>query len=113
MFALEHAVKNGMDRIIYVAPFTTIIEQNAQVIRELAGDQNVLEHHASFDFSASEELRNLQLASENWNIPIIITTNVRFFESFYGSKSSQCRRLHNVSNSVVILMKSRPFPMNI
>lgn len=65
MFALEHAVKNGMDRIIYVAPFTTIIEQNAQVIRELAGDQNVLEHHASFDFSASEELRNLQLASEN------------------------------------------------
>ncbi|WP_297567693.1 CRISPR-associated helicase Cas3' [uncultured Faecalibaculum sp.] len=110
MFALEHAVKNGMDRIIYVAPFTTIIEQNAQVIRELAGDQNVLEHHASFDFSASEELRNLQLASENWNIPIIITTNVRFFESFYGSKSSQCRRLHNVSNSVVIFDEVQALP---
>lgn len=110
MFALEHAAVHHLDHIIYVVPFTTIIEQNAQVIRSLAGDKNVLEHHASFNFNDSEELKLLQLASENWDIPIIVTTNVRFFESFYGSKSSQCRRLHNVSNSIVIFDEVQALP---
>lgn len=110
MFALEHAVKNGMDRIIYVAPFTTIIEQNANVLKGLAGETNVLEHHSSFDFKAFEELEKLELAAENWDIPIIVTTNVRFFESFYGSKSSQCRKLHNVANSVIIFDEVQSLP---
>ena len=110
MFALEHAVKNKMDRIIYVAPFTTIIEQNASVLKKLAGKFNVLEHHSSFDFEATEELRKLELATENWDIPIVVTTNVRFFESFYGNKSSQCRKLHNVANSVIIFDEVQSLP---
>lgn len=110
MFALEHAVKNKMDRIIYVAPFTTIIEQNASVLKKLAGEYNVLEHHSSFDFDATEELRKLELATENWDVPIVVTTNVRFFESFYGNKSSQCRKLHNVANSVIIFDEVQSLP---
>lgn len=110
LFALEHAVKNGMDRIIYVAPFTTIIEQNAAVLKSLAGEKNVLEHHSSFDFHESEELKLLELAAENWDIPIIVTTNVQFFESFYGSKPSRCRKLHNVANSVLIFDEVQALP---
>lgn len=110
MFALEHAVKNKMDRIIYVAPYTTIIEQNSGVLKELAGEFNVLEHHSSFDFGESEELRKMELATENWDIPIVVTTNVRFFESFYGNKSSQCRKLHNVANSVIIFDEVQSLP---
>lgn len=108
MFALEHAVKNKMDRIIYVVPYTTIIEQNASVLKELAGEFNVLEHHSSFDFN--EKLRKLELAAENWDIPIVVTTNVQFFESFYGNKSSQCRKLHNVVNSVIIFDEVQTLP---
>lgn len=110
MFALEHAVKNGMDRIIYVAPFTTIIEQNAAVLKNFGGEKNVLEHHSSFNFNESEELKPLELAAENWDIPIIVTTNVQFFESFYGSKPSRCRKLHNVANSVLIFDEVHALP---
>ncbi|WP_281714727.1 CRISPR-associated helicase Cas3' [Allobaculum stercoricanis] len=110
MFALEQAVKNKMDRIIYVAPFTTIIEQNASVLKKLAGEYNVLEHYSSFDFEGSKELRKLELATENWDVPIVVTTNVQFFESFYGNKSSQCRKLHNVANSVIIFDEVQSLP---
>ena len=101
-FALRHAAAHQMKRIIYVIPYTNIIEQNAQVFREILGEENVLESHCNIDYTSSEELRPMQLASENWDKPVVVTTNVQFFESLFASKSSKCRKLHNIANSVII-----------
>ena len=115
-FALRHAVKHRMDRMIYVIPYTSIIEQNAAVFREILGDVNVLEHHSNMDdFTAegleeTEELKAMHLAAENWDKPVIVTTNVQFFESLYGSRSSRCRKLHNIANSVIIFDEAQMLP---
>lgn len=109
-FALRHAVKNRMDRIIYVIPYTSIIEQNAQVFRDILGEENVLENHSNVDYESSEELRSMQLAAENWDKPVVVTTNVQFFESLFGNKSSKCRKLHNIANSVVIFDEAQMLP---
>lgn len=111
-FALEHAVKNHKDRIIYVIPYTSIIEQNAQVFREILGEENVLENHYNVDYESSEEFKPMQLASENWDKPVVVTTNVQFFESLFANKSSKCRKLHNIANSVVILDEAQMLPMD-
>ena len=83
-FALRHAVEHDRDRVIYVIPYTSIIEQNAQVFREILGYQNVLENHCNVEYKDTEDFRPMQLASENWDKPIIVTTNVQFFESLYS-----------------------------
>lgn len=111
-FALQHAVKNQMDRIIYVIPYTSIIEQNAQVFREILGNENVLENHSNVDYESSEEFKPMQLAAENWDKPIVVTTNVQFFESLYANKSSKCRKLHNIANSVIIFDEAQMLPTN-
>lgn len=111
-FALEHAVKNHKDRIIYVIPYTSIIEQNAQVFREILGEDNVLENHCNVDYESSEEFKPMHLASENWDKPVVVTTNVQFFESLFANKSSKCRKLHNIANSVVILDEAQMLPMD-
>ena len=99
-----------MDRIIYVIPYTSIIEQNAKVFRNILGQENVLENHCNIDYESSEELKPMQLASENWDKPVIVTTNVQFFESLFSNKSSKCRKIHNISNSVVILDEAQMLP---
>lgn len=109
-FALRHAVKNKMDRVIYVIPYTSIIEQNAEVFRKILGDQNVLENHYNVDYESSDELKPMQLAAENWDKPVVVTTNVQFFESLYANKSSKCRKLHNIANSVVIFDEAQMLP---
>ncbi len=110
-FALEHAMKNNMDRIIYVIPYTSIIEQNAKVFKELFGEEYVLEHHANFDFDDDEgHYKKKKLQSENWDAPIIVTTNVQFFESLYASKSSKCRKIHNIANSIIIFDEVQMLP---
>lgn len=110
-FAINHLLENGMDRIIYVIPYTSIIEQNAQVFRNIFGNLNVLEHHSNFDFkdddSSSDKLR---LSTENWDVPTVVTTNVQFFESLFANKSSRCRKLHNIANSVIIFDEVQMFP---
>ena len=107
-FALKHAQKYGQTRIIYVIPYTTIIEQNADVFREFLGVDAVLEHHSNFE-PAQEDYRS-RLASENWDAPVVVTTTVQFYESFFASKSSRCRKLHNVANSVIILDEIQNIP---
>ena len=109
-FALQHAVKNHMDRVIYVIPYTSIIEQNAEVFREILGKQNVLENHYNVDYESAEELKPMQLASENWDKPVVVTTNVQFFESLFANKSSKCRKLHNIANSVIIFDEAQMLP---
>lgn len=109
-FALQHAVENQMDHVIYVIPYTSIIEQNAEVFRRILGDQNVLENHYNVDYESSEELKPMQLASENWDKPVVVTTNVQFFESLFANKSSRCRKLHNIANSVIIFDEAQMLP---
>ena len=110
-FALKHALRHGLHHIIYVIPFTSIVEQNADVFRRILGGESVLEHHCNFDPEGADQ--TWRLASENWNAPIVVTTNVQFFESFFGHRSSVCRKLHNVAKSVVILDEAQTLPQNL
>lgn len=109
-FALRHAVKNKMDRVIYVIPYTSIIEQNAKVFQDILGKENVLEDHSNVDYKSSEELVTMQLAAENWDKPVVVTTNVQFFESLFANKTSKCRKLHNIANSVIIFDEAQMLP---
>ena len=118
-FALEHAKQHGMRCVIYVIPFTSIIEQNAAEFRKAfgeLGEQAVLEHHSTFD---DGKLQNeatkdkLRLASENWDAPIVVTTAVQFFESLFADRSSRCRKLHNIAGSVIILDEAQMLPFNL
>ena len=109
-FALEHAVENKIDRIIYVIPYTSIIEQNAEVFRSILGFENVLEDHCNVDYESREELRPMQLAAENWDKPVVVTTNVQFFESLFSNRASKCRKLHNIANSVIIFDEAQMLP---
>jgi CRISPR-associated endonuclease/helicase Cas3 len=121
-FALNHALKHGLKRIIYVIPFTGIIEQNAAVFREALGDlgsDNILEHHSNFDWEGkikneddetNSVIAKLKLASENWDIPIVVTTNVQFFESLFANKKRSARKLHNIAKSVIIFDEVQMLP---
>jgi CRISPR-associated endonuclease/helicase Cas3 len=100
-FALTHAVIHDKHRIIYAIPFTSIIEQNAAVFKKALGENVVLEHHSSID-PDDKSYRN-KLASENWDAPIIVTTNIQLFESLFAHKPSKCRKLHNIANSVIVI----------
>lgn len=120
LFALRHAVKYGKKRIIIAIPYNSIIAQTASVLKGIFGAENVLEHHSNVDFSASDEdnVRNndplpdkLRLASENWDYPIVVTTNVQLFESLYSNKPGRCRKLHNICNSVLILDEVQTLPI--
>lgn len=107
-FALEHALKHGKKRIIVVIPYTSIIEQTAKQLREIFGEDSVLEHHSNLD--PDKETKTSSLVAENWDAPIIVTTNVQFFESLFASRVSACRKIHNIVNSVVILDEAQTLP---
>jgi CRISPR-associated endonuclease/helicase Cas3/CRISPR-associated endonuclease Cas3-HD len=115
-FAFEHLKHHKLKRIFYVIPYTSIIEQNAQVFRKILGDRNVLEHHSNFDADRIEfddmdtGAESLKLASENWDMPIVVTTNVQFFESLFSNRRSRCRKLHNLTKSVIILDEAQMLP---
>lgn len=122
-FALEHAVLKGKDRVIYVAPYTSIIEQTAQVFRDaLNTDEDILEHHGNFDWDATDDkagesdrdgLEKLRRATENWDAPVIVTTAVQFFESLFAARTSRCRKLHNIANSVIVLDEAQTLPLHL
>ncbi|AGF80047.1 CRISPR-associated helicase, Cas3 family [Desulfocapsa sulfexigens DSM 10523] len=107
-FALKHAIRHGKTRIIIVIPYTSIIEQTAQEYKNIFGEVNVLEHHSSLD--PDQETVAARLASENWDAPIIVTTNVQLFESLFAAKSTKCRKLHNIVNSVIICDEAQMLP---
>lgn len=126
-FALNHAIapNHEMNRVIYVAPYTSIIEQNAQVYREIFGCENVVEHHSNFDFECCDFVQpsdsadsgyesdvrdRMRLASENWDAPLIVTTVVQLFESLFSNRPSRCRKLHNVARSVIVLDEAQMIP---
>jgi len=113
--ALERVIKTGKKRIIYVIPYTSIIEQTAEEFRPFFLDTEILEHHSNFDFEETEEPESdingvLKKSAENWDASVIITTNVQFFESIYSNKSSRLRKLHNMADSVIVFDEIHTLP---
>jgi CRISPR-associated endonuclease/helicase Cas3 len=106
-FALHHAIHHGKRRVIYAIPYLSIIEQTADIFRDIFGD-DLVEHHSNLD--PDQETLRSRLAGENWDAPLIVTTNVQLFESLYAARSSRCRKLHNLVNSVVILDEAQLLP---
>jgi len=102
-FMLRHCLAHGMKRIIYVAPYTSILEQNAAIYRSIVGEQNVLEHHYLYSPVKENEVKRAGFLIENWDAPVVVSTFVRFFESMFGCYTSECRKLHNLKNSVIFI----------
>jgi CRISPR-associated endonuclease/helicase Cas3 len=114
-FALKHARLHGMERVVYVIPFTSIIDQNAKVFRDALaelGDDVVLEHHSNLDPDSTHVTQTTRLASENWDARLIVTTNVQFFESLHAKETSRCRKLHRLAKSVIILDEAQTLPIS-
>ena len=116
-FALAQAKARRMKRIVYVIPYTSIIEQTAQTFREILGDENVLEFHSGVQFdqqeddASSPETAPLTRSVETWDVPVIVTTAVQFFESLYACQPSKCRKLHNLAQSVLIFDEAQMLPL--
>lgn len=120
-WALAHARAHGLERVVYVIPFTSVVEQTAEVFRGALGDEAVLEHHSAFDAErwsadpAAEERRSgeerQRQAVENWDAPVVVTTAVQLFESLFAARPARCRKLHHLARAVVVLDEAQTLPL--
>lgn len=115
-FALHHTKRHGMDRVIYVIPFTSIIDQNADVVRGILEPEGiepgsvVLEHHSNL--TPEEQTWRGKILSENWDAPVIYTTSVQFLETLFGAGTRGARRMHQLANAVLIFDEIQTLPIN-
>lgn len=122
-WALRHAQENNLKRIMIILPFVNIIDQTAQILKDIFGSELVLEHHSSFneddtattddDLNYSFIEQRKKLACENWNYPVILTSTVQFFESLFSNRPSKCRKVHNIAESVVIFDEVQTLPKDV
>lgn len=120
-FALDHARLHGHQRIIYAIPFTSIVDQSADIFRDVLGEEHILEHHSAIeedeDAPRSKERRTtrdrMKLAMEDWAAPVVVTTNVQFFESLFAARTSRARKLHNIAGSIIILDEAQTIPRHL
>jgi len=113
-FALNHAKEHGLERVIVAVPFTSIIEQNSKVYRNIfaeLGSEVVLEHHSNLD--PADETTTNRLQAENWDAPLVVTTNVQLFESLFACRTSKCRKLHRIPRSVIVLDEAQTLPIEL
>lgn len=121
-FALSHAKKHNLRRVIVVIPYLSIIEQNAKEYRDIFGDGQILEHHCAVEMPFRPEHNGngepaeaslLEKAMENWDMPVIVTTSVQFIETLFSNKTGKARKLHNIARSVVIFDEVQTMPVHL
>ena len=112
-FALEYCIEHGTQKIVYTAPFMSILEQNSEEIRKIIGDENLVEHHSNFvaEIEGQEELQEYELRTEKWDSPVIATTMVQLLNTLFSGKSSAVRRMHRLSNAVIIIDEVQSLPL--
>ncbi len=112
-FAVKQCKKYDMERIFYIAPFMSILEQNSDVLSDLCGEENFLEHHSNIvsEIDNDKELEEYQLFAESWNKPVIATTMVQFLNALFSAKTSSVRRMHMLSDSVIIIDEVQSIPL--
>lgn len=113
-FAIQYCKKHGKERIIYTAPFLSILEQNADEFRKIAGEENFLEHHSNYAAEIADdipELHEYELRSEKWDTPVIATTMVQLLNALFSGKTTDIRRMHRLANSVIIIDEVQSLPI--
>lgn len=112
-FGLDHAMRHGLRRLIYVIPYTSIVEQTADVFRQVLDDNAVLEHHSAADWDGEDESEAEQrrIMGASWDVPIVVTTAVQFFESLYAARKKRCRKLPSLARSVIVLDEAQTLPL--
>jgi len=111
-FALDHAGLHGHRRVIYAIPYTSIIEQTADVFKSIFGVDAVVEHHSQADTEDDGHLETARsrLACENWDAPLVVTTNVQLLESLFAARTSRCRKLHRIVGSIIVIDEAQLLP---
>lgn len=124
-FALDHAVRHGLHRVVIAVPFITITEQTSGVLRRVLGDPGdggiVLEHHSGSadDLAPPDDPDDIgtgrwaRLSAENWDAPVIVTTTVQLFESLFGNRPARCRKVHRLARSVIIIDEAQSLPVSL